>query len=748
MHIETLRIRNFRRLRDVQIALEPDISIFVGANNSGKTSASHAIQLFLSASRERFSVHDFSADSWAMMDAFGEGQENAVLPTISLDIWFHVDAPDLHRVIDLLPTLAWEGSLVGIRIEFAATDPTALLTNFREARERARANIRPGVNGGLDYHPSPRTLRDYLAANHDDKLRREYELRYYVLDRAQFDAAFHPVVGYAPLLLIPDKSRSGKEILSSLLRVDFLHAQRHLSDSMGGSRAEDLSHCLSRFYERNLEKCSEDFDAIRALADSESMLNDHLQRVFAPTLTKINSIGYPGLSNPHLVIKSALNPATIMTSHDGARVHYALGDQLEGAEPATLPDRYNGLGFKNLIYMVVEMLDLHSQWMDIEENRPPLHLVFIEEPEAHLHAQLQQVFIRKVLDILAIEGEDRAYYSSQLVVTTHSAHILYERGFRPIRYFRRCATGLAQSSEVLNLSDFYRQTENPCRDFLERYLKLTHCDLFFSDAAVLVEGNVERLLLPQMIATAAPRLQSAYLSILEIGGAFGHRFRTLIEFLGITALIVTDIDSVTAPAGDEVLQNVEGEPADEEDDGAAAGTTCMVHVAGAVTSNQTLIQWLPACRVIAELLAASLAQRTQARLGDGQALIRVTYQCEVNVVWNGVTVRMTGRTLEEAFALENLAWCQDADRAELKLRVRGSADLDAAQLAERLHNRINGSGFNKTDFALALLAQDPASWTVPQYIADGLQWLEGEVVPLLPRAPGEAGAGAGAGALV
>lgn len=742
MHIETLRIRNFRRLRDVQIDLEHDISIFVGANNSGKTSSSHAIQLFLSASRERFSVHDFSADSWAMMDAFGDGQENAVLPTISLDIWFHVDAPDLHRVIDLLPTLAWEGSLVGIRIEFAATDPTALLTNFREARERARANIRQGVNGGPDYHPSPRTLREYLAANHDDKLRREYELRYYVLDRAKFDAAFHPVVGYTPLLLIPDKSRSGKEILSSLLRVDFLHAQRHLSDSMGGSRAEDLSHCLSRFYERNLEKCSEDFDAIRALADSESMLNDHLQRVFAPMLSQINAIGYPGLSNPQLVIKSALNPATIMTSHDGARVHYALGDPFEGTEPETLPDRYNGLGFKNLIYMVVELLDLHSQWMDIEENRPPLHLVFIEEPEAHLHAQLQQVFIRKVLDILSIESEDRAYYSSQLVVTTHSAHILYERGFRPIRYFRRCATGLAQSSEVLNLSDFYRQTENPCRDFLERYLKLTHCDLFFSDAAVLVEGNVERLLLPQMIATAAPRLQSAYLSILEIGGAFGHRFRTLMEFLGITALIVTDIDSVTAPAGNADLQNVEGEPADAEDDGAAAGTTCMVHVAGAVTSNQTLIQWLPARRVIADLLAATPTQRTQARLGDGQALIRVTYQCEVNVVWNGATVRMTGRTLEEAFALENLAWCQDADRAELKLRVRGSAGLDAAQLAERLHNRINGSGFNKTDFALALLAQDPASWIVPQYIADGLLWLEGEITPLLPPAPSEPGAGA------
>jgi predicted ATP-dependent endonuclease of OLD family len=723
MHIETLRIRNFRRLRDVRIDLASDISIFVGANNSGKTSAAHAIQLFMSASRDRFSIHDFSAGSWASIDAFGEGQEGATLPTISVDIWFHVGATDLHRVVDLLPSLAWEGSLVGIRVEFAPADPESLLVNFREARERARANVRPGANGGADYHPSPRTLRDYLADNHGNKLKREYELRYYVLDRAQFDASFQPVPDYVPLLLVPDKGRGGKEVLNSLLRVDFLHAQRHLSDAAVGSRAEDLSRCLSRFYERNLEKRGEDYDAIRALADSEAMLNEHLQRVFEPTLSRLSALGYPGLSNPRLLIKSALDPATIMSSHNGARVHYALGEPQEGVELPTLPDRYNGLGFKNLIYMVVELLDLHSQWMDIEENRPPLHLVFIEEPEAHLHAQLQQVFIRKVLDILTIEGDDRLHYSSQLVVTTHSPHILYERGFQPIRYFRRMSSAVTQSSEVLNLSAFYAQTANPTRDFLERYLKLTHCDLFFSDAAVLVEGNVERLLLPQMIATAAPRLQSAYLSILEIGGAFGHRFRTLIEFLGITALIVTDIDSVTPPVDQAANQDP------EVDDDAAPGSACMVHVADAVTSNQTLIQWLPGRQTIVELLDATPESRTQVRVEDGDALIRVAYQSPVDVRWRGATMRMTGRTLEEAFAFENLAWCQDGERADLKLRVRGSAEFDGAQLAERLHNRIKSSGFNKTDFALALLAQDPATWRVPRYIAEGLQWLESMITP-------------------
>lgn len=728
MHIESLKIRNFRRLRDVKIDLARDISIFVGANNSGKTSASQALQLFMAASRDRFAIHDFSADCWTDINAFGEGHAGAVLPAISLDIWFHVEAGDLHRVVDLLPSLAWEGTLVGLRVEFAAADEAALLAKFREVSDQARAMAARDVQVP-GYQPAPRTLRDYL----DDNLGREFELRYYVLDHARFDEDLRAQDGYEPLSLTPDKGRTGRDILHSLLRVDFLHAQRHLSDNAGGSRAEDLSRCLSRFYERNLEKRGNDHNAIRALSESEAMLNEHLRRVFEPTLARLADLGYPGLSNPRLLIKSALNPATIMSSHDGARVHYALGELQEGVEPLTLPDRYNGLGFKNLIYMVVEILDLHAQWMDMEEDRPPLHLVFIEEPEAHLHAQLQQVFIRKVMDILAIDDENRAHYTTQLAVTTHSPHILYERGFRPIRYFRRSSGPGGQTSEVLNLSAFYQRTANPTRDFLERYLKLTHCDLFFADAAVLVEGNVERLLLPQMIQTAAPRLQSAYLSVLEIGGAFGHRFRSLIEFLGITALIITDIDSVHGPVAGLEAADVDDEAGDAEDDADASGSACMVHIAGAVTSNQTLIQWLPAMRSIADLLQARPDQCVQPRAEAGGALVRVTYQTTVEASWRDQTGPMAGRTLEEAFALQNLSRCQHADCADLKLRIRGGGNLTLEQLVERLHKRIKGSSFNKTDFALALLAQDPSTWQVPVYIAEGLRWLEQEVTLLGPE---------------
>lgn len=731
MHLNVIRIQNFRRLRDVVIDLNEDISIFVGANNSGKTSVSQTLQLFLSSSREKFTIHDISASSWPEIEAFANAEDGAELPEITIDFWFSVEAADLHRVIDLLPSLSWQGNYVGIRITFSPIDADATKSRFESAKASALEAIGE-VDGEQSFTPFPKSLTDFLTT----ELKREYELCYYVLDNAKFDDNFKELEDYTPLRIIPDKgstgkSRSGKDIINSLIRVDFLQAQRHLSDTSGGSRNEELSRHLSRFYKRNLEKRSDDYEAMRALSESENLMNKHLEDVFSDTLRRLSNLGYPGLTNPGLKIMSDLNPSVLMSGQDGAQVHYVLDGGL------TLPDKYNGLGFKNLIYMVVELLDLHNQWVDIPENRPPLHLVFIEEPEAHLHTQLQQVFVNKILDILI--DDDTQNYSSQLILTTHSAHILYERGFKPIRYFRREHTGSLQATTVLNLSKFYAITEEPLRDFLERYLKLTHCDLFFADAAILVEGNVERLLMPLMVEKVAPELKKSYFTILEIGGAYGHRFQSLIEFLGITTLIITDLDSVQGsapeaepsavnPEEENDLEVDEYEDIDEEEDGIPKkGSTCRVETPHAITSNQTLIQWLPKQKTISNLLVAPQESKIQSRSVKTPATVKVCYQSTVILTRGEDNLRLAGRTLEEAFAFENLVWSQDISNKDLKLRVKSSDDPTLDLTAERLHKRIHSKNFKKTDFALALLTKNIDDWVVPSYIKEGLEWLNAEL---------------------
>ena len=731
MHLHSYKLKNYRRLRDVHVELASDISIFVGANNSGKTSATQALQMFLSGSKDRFTMFDFSSHTWKQFDELGDipvGTDAAELPIISLDLWFEVTAADLYLVIPLLPSTAWHGTLVGLRIEFGAKNAADLLQKFRDIRLDVQTKVATMEGGSGGYVPWPISLSDFLQK----ELQNEFEFRYYVLDRERFDINFVPNDGYQPTILSGDQG--GASILKSLIRVDFLNAQRHLADPSAGvttgvGRSEDLSKRLSRFYQRNLDQRQEDHTALKALFESETGLNKHLADVFKPTLKRLEMLGYPGLNNPRLEIKSALNPASIMSQD--ARVHYVLG---AGEDTVKLPDTYNGLGFKNLIYMVVEILDLQAKWVADKDARPPLHLIFIEEPEAHLHAQLQQVFIRNILELLKIDGEEGSAFYSQAVVTTHSPHILYERGFKPIRYFRRhSAANAEQTTEVLNLSAFYSKADPKDRDFLQRYLKLTHCDLFFADAAILVEGNVERLLLPEMIEKEAPSLRSTCLCILEVGGAFGHRFKSLIEFLGLVALIITDIDSVALIAGaaeeDDADDNTEFEVPGEGPEAQPKqqrGTACVADAPGAVTSNQTLIQWLPKKQTIAELLVATAAEKTEVAEGDLGSKVRVTYQIRTNVEWAGSNSELCGRTLEEAFGLENTIWCQDATRRHIGLKLRSNPASPIA-LAAGLHKRVTGKGFDKTKFALGVLTDN--TWCVPLYIKEGLNWLQ-EQVPL------------------
>jgi predicted ATP-dependent endonuclease of OLD family len=94
MHLKKLAVRNFRRLQDIVIDLASDITIFVGANNSGKTSVGHALQLF--TGHGRFSIHDFSAELWPGIIAFGTGEEGPTLPTIEVDIWLEISTEDIH----------------------------------------------------------------------------------------------------------------------------------------------------------------------------------------------------------------------------------------------------------------------------------------------------------------------------------------------------------------------------------------------------------------------------------------------------------------------------------------------------------------------------------------------------------------------------------------------------------------------------------------------------------------------------
>ncbi len=80
MRIEFVEIQNFRKLRSVRIDFDPKATLWVGANNSGKTSAMLALGHFL-VDPSRFTTHDFTLFNWKSLIERGQTWE-AMAPWI------------------------------------------------------------------------------------------------------------------------------------------------------------------------------------------------------------------------------------------------------------------------------------------------------------------------------------------------------------------------------------------------------------------------------------------------------------------------------------------------------------------------------------------------------------------------------------------------------------------------------------------------------------------------------------------
>ena len=687
MKVSSVAIRNFRRLENVQIDIEERESIFVGPNNSGKTSATAIFRCFLGG--RDFKIYDFSVARMADFDAFATTGDSEQLPKISLDLWFTIDPESIAfgRVFTLLPKLS-DFTRVGIRLSYEVEDAKKLLQNYDAAYPPKEDGTRA------------KALSQYLAF--DGNLGRHCAVCYFSLDDKSQDGAPPTIVTSK---LDPDE---GKRLLKHLIRVEFVDAQRNINDD-DSNRSNRLSSAFAAFYRKNLEQVVHAADAHSVIDANNKQLTDHYAKQFDPLIKLIKHLGVPSINDRELRIISSLSPETALRGSTEL-LYIDPGRQHE------LPELYNGLGFKNLIYMAIQARHFHSQWVLTLENRPLCLMIFIEEPEVHLHAQVQQTFISNIWQVInqSAEAAGEPGLVPQLIVTTHSSHIMEAVDFEKVRYFQRChikgetaATGIRNASVVRSLRAFQPEAEliddklvapSDSLAFLKRYLRLTHCDLFFADAAILVEGAVEKLLMPSMIELDASRLRTTYLTILEVGGAYAHRFEGLLSFLHIPYLVITDLDSV-APTG--------------------YPSSCRADVLGARTSNASLKK-LCGQTTVANLIALTSADKQQ--IAKDRC---IAFQTDILVTDGTANATFRPRTLEEAIVYENFRLFRSGS---LSIGIAIPALLGDAH--GDVYDRIRSDSFKKTDFAMDILACT-AEWIVPNYIVEGLSWLEARLSPTL-----------------
>lgn len=751
MQIKFVEIQNFRKLKSVRIELAEETTLLVGANNSGKTSAMEALVLFL-VDQSSFTTNDFTVSNWTKIDGIGNEWEKAeakpgsqslimiewedVLP--SLDVWLKVEKNEVHHIIRLLPTLGWNNeSLLGVRLRLEPKNIEELYKDYVTTWKAAKGTVMEAENKNGEEKFTvtlwPTSMSDYLKK----RLASKFEVRSYLLDPKKLKDSDN-MQAYPQSLPVASE-HINENPFKGLIRIDKIIAQRGFSDVSAdtddGSNYEGydkrrLSSQLGSYYKKHIDPHEmpqpSDVKALEAIHQAQEQFDVRLEDGFSTLFNELKELGYPGVTDPKPIISTNIKPMDALKHSSALQYEVASHkSKTSSMPPPRLPEQYNGLGYQNLISMVFRLMSFRDGWMKVgKEGKkaeaeasegffiPPLHLVLVEEPEAHLHAQVQQVFIRKAYSILRKHNDlgKKTILTTQLVVSTHSSHIAHECKFAWLRYFRRLPSikaGDVPSSTVVNLSRVFDEEENANQKFVTRYLKTTHCDLFFADAAILVEGPAERMLVPNFIHIHFKKLNQSYITLLEIGGSHAHRLLPLIEHLGLLTLVITDLDA-TNKTDMTSIQPMRG---------------CEQ-----VTRNATLKTWWPKKEQVDELLGTSMEDKV--KQCDNFCSVRVAYQCPVTVPFGGDGAKdeVLSNTFEDALVFENLSIFKNLEGDGLIKKFKDAiAESKTPKDLGKTMLEILKKG-NKAEFALELLySKEPEKFKVPTYINEGLTWLQDQL---------------------
>lgn len=706
MKLIKLYVENYRALKNCLVDISDDLTVVIGKNNTGKTSLAGILSKFLGGASFVYDDLNLAAKKSLYAEVIGESVSEVLPPSMSLTLVIrYTDEDTLKNIRSLLLDLDENNHEVGIR--FTRFISLERLESCRDDFRAYCSGLEPGCTSEL--------FEKFMSQNHDKYYKTE------VVPIYCHDGKF-------------DLKRTGTPLkaddISRVIRFEYIDALRGVSNKESSSTLGDrISNYYSMFKGSSLVEASKNL--LGTLLEMDSQLSDVYSELFENLSKAMQQFGSYEDAGAHPEVVSCLSEQDLLANN--TTVRYRSGEY-------DLPESHSGLGYMNIMSIIMDIIAKSEKMKHDSDGRNPaeVNLLFIEEPEAHTHPQLQTIFMKQIKDLIEKQRrlDDGGELSLQCIMTTHSSHIVANAAFEDMRYFvrdmasRTDEVGISVHVKDLNsLRARYGKESDQGRanyKFIKQYLTLDRADIFFADKVILMEGDTERILMPSMMKKVDIEhatdngwtpLLSQEISVIPVG-AYAYIFLPLMVFLGHKTLIVTDSDFVKnekrcACEFSELEatsnQTIKWLLPEETNDPAKLKelyTNEEMHTFSYKDSNDescnsnTEIEWEP----------------------DSRGMLGLTFQ-------TGIEGGYHPRSFEDAFINENRVFLEDhidsfksiqSEKAKESFRNTSVTPYKLAQLIEK-----------KTSFAMDILIAEQMNsanggseeWNVPSYIERGLVWL-------------------------
>lgn len=697
--IEKIKIWNYRKFRTEEIYFDRNLTAIAGSNNAGKTSVVELMSNIL------FPGKTLNIDD---MNYNARKEDEEILKSISTDVSM-TEEEKVEKLFTIDKSL--NKITILITISYEEDDILTLFSEYLSDIDSTRKNY-------------------YFLVEFKYRKTKEIEILNYIKKKHNIIELFSSLESNIYYCNEHGEDKvliSNKENYYRLFNYHCVYALRKLSDT-----ADEKQNFLSKKLLRTVkndeqwkEGLTELIEDINQLLISKD-LSTKIDEITVDTVRQIlddfsqtngGNTGRLGIDfklENHEIQKVLLEFTKIYFEQDGG---------------GRIKEQKQGLGYSNLIYLLLE-----TKIFKEKLNKEKVNLLVFEEPEAHLHPQMENIFIKYLNNInksneyLANEilessniadkheksiSEDTIKEAAvtsignnitekdivpfQMFITTHSSEMAKSIKLSSMRVLRPKSH---IESKIFDLKPFITGLHSEEVAFYNKFFQFNMIEMVFADKLILFEGDAERLLLKYLIIhdKRFKVLSSQYISYIQVGGAYAHNYLKLIDFLQIKTLILSDIDYKydSKDIEKEVLQLIK-------------------EILNRDTTNNT-IERITGKTKIKDIIKSQM--KNKGMYGENQ-LVCLKFQTNKEGY---------ARTLEDAI-LRELLQIRTVFNKVSKEDFQNYIDQYNLQISPprktetSLRDRVDKLN-QKTDFMYSMIEHDQIVKSVPTYILEGLEWLQ------------------------